>query len=81
MPTTDPSSANQGYPEIVVPFDDVVVEVRSDADPYTVITGVKPDEDIDLSIFFWLSCLCMLIALILIFYLIYFFSKYIATDD
>lgn len=33
-------SNNQEEPEYTIPFDDVPIEVRSEADPYTVFTGM-----------------------------------------
>ena len=64
-------------PECSIPFEDVPIEVRSEADPYVVFTGMDQTKELDLSIFFWLSMLCLLSAFCLIVALIFFYQCYI----
>lgn len=61
-------------------FQNVSVEVRHDKDPYTVFTALDSNESADLSIFFWLSMLSLLVALLMIFCLGYYYSCYISNE-
>ena len=63
-----------------VQFTDVSVEVRHDQDPYTVFTAIDNLETTDLSIFFWLSMSCLLVALALIIFLGLYYHCYISAQ-
>lgn len=60
-----------------VVFKDVIIEVRSDEDPQTVFTSIDPKLSTDLSIFFWLSMMCLMLALLCIIYLGFYYQCYI----
>lgn len=62
----------------VIDFTDVAVEVRDTHDPYTVFSGVNNEGGTDLSIFFWVSMLCLAVSVVLIFYLTAYYYCYIA---
>ena len=61
-------------------FSDISVEVRHDKDPFTVFTALEPSQIADLSIFFWLSMMCLLGALVLILFLGFYYQCYISNE-
>ena len=63
-----------------VSFTNIPVEIRHDSDPFTVFTAVDSMETTDLSIFFWLSMACLLVALVLIMYLGIYYHCYISVE-
>ena len=65
----------------MIAFNDVAVEVRDTHDPYTVFAGLKAQESTDLSIFFWISMLCLAVSVVLIFYLTFYYYCYIAKSS
>ena len=56
----------------------VPIEVRNEADPYVVFTGIETLAEADMHIFFWLSMVCLLAAFILIFLLACYYNLYIS---
>ena len=65
----------------LVMFKGIPVEVRHYKDPYTVFTVMdKNAETADLSIFFWLSMVCLLTSMVLIFYLGVYYHFYISAE-
>lgn len=64
----------------VITFNDVAVEVRDTHDPYTVFAGINRKESTDLSVFFWISMMCLGVSVILIFYLTFYYYCYIAKS-
>ena len=64
----------------VISFTDVAVEVRDTHDPYTVFAGINRKESTDLSIFFWMSMMCLAASVVLIFYLTFYYYCFIARS-
>lgn len=60
-------------------FNDVPIEVRHDADPYTVFTSIATLNEADMHIFFWLSMACLFAAFILIIALATYYNLYISV--
>ena len=57
------------------------VEVRHDRDPYTVFTSIDYTlENTDLSIFFWMSMMCLVVAVLLIVWLGLYYHCYISNE-
>ncbi len=44
----------------------IPVEIRSENDPYNIFSSLDPNESTDMSIFFWLSMLCLLGSFLMI---------------
>ena len=65
----------------VIPFNDVAVEVRDTHDPYTVFAGLNKKGNTDLSIFFWVSMLCLSMSVAMIFYLTVYYYCFIAKSN
>ena len=64
----------------IVALPDVAIEVRNDQDPYTVFTASDQTDQVDLSIFFWLSMGCLLAAFVLILFLGVYYHFYISVS-
>ena len=75
------SLQNNSKQGTIINFDDVAVEVRDSHDPYTVFAGINRKETTDLSIFFWISMLCLAVSVVLIFYLTFYYYCYIAKSS
>ena len=65
----------------IISFNDVVVEVRDTHDPYTVFAGLNKKGNTDLSIFFWISMMCLSVSVAMIFYLTFYYYCFIAKPS
>ena len=65
----------------ILKFDRVALEVRSAEDPYVVFTQFNRQDSTDLSIFFWLSILCLLAAILSILMLGCYYKLYIEDKE
>lgn len=74
-----PLNQNTRKDGTVINFNDVAVEVRDTHDPYTVFAGINKKDTSDLSFFFWLSMMCLMCSVVLIFYLTFYYYCYISN--
>ena len=73
----DVQSNGGGKYHKVFGFEDVAVEIRNTIDPYTVFSALEGADVADLSIFFWLSMVCLLAAFFMILTLAFYYKMFI----
>ena len=72
---------HSGVQQVTFDFNDFTIELHSEDDPFISFLKIDTTTKADQSLFFWLSCLCLMGAVILIFVLGFVYKMYIEEEE